>query len=325
MFEVFFTTLQQMLAFFALMLIGYFMTKKKILPDAADRSVSNLLTKLFIPCLTLRTFAKNCTVENLRTKWVFMVFSIVLVAIAFLIATVLKRLFAPDDLYLQTIYRYSFTLANYGYMGNAIVLALFGDDALFDYMMFTLPMSVFLYVYLFASLDPRGGGKFRLKSLLNPAFLAVPAGALIGLLPFQYPADLPAWLKFIPSVLDSAANCMSPCAMLLAGIVVGKFQLKELFGDRKVYYASIIRLLVLPAAFSLLVRGFFAVTGITGDWTGTLMRSVLTATAMPLGLNTVVVPASFGADTRPGAGMALVSNLMSLITIPLMFMLFLPR
>jgi ABC-type Na+ efflux pump permease subunit len=46
------------------------------------------------------------------------------------------------------------------------------------------------------------------------------------------------------------------------------------------------------------------------------------ALAMPLGLNTVVVPAAYGMDTTDAAGMALVSHAASIITIPLILGLF---
>ena len=42
---------------------------------------------------------------------------------------------------------------------------------------------------------------------------------------------------------------------------------------------------------------------------------------MPLGLNTLVIPAAYGKDTSAAAGMALVSHLLSCITIPLVFLL----
>lgn len=48
----------------------------------------------------------------------------------------------------------------------------------------------------------------------------------------------------------------------------------------------------------------------------------LVAFATPLGLNTVVFPAAYGADTSIGAGMALISHVLSVITFPLMYMLF---
>jgi predicted permease len=42
---------------------------------------------------------------------------------------------------------------------------------------------------------------------------------------------------------------------------------------------------------------------------------------MPLGLNTLVIPAAYGKDTSAAAGMALVSHFLSCISIPLVFLL----
>ena len=58
------------------------------------------------------------------------------------------------------------------------------------------------------------------------------------------------------------------------------------------------------------------------DTNDSIVMLTLCATAMPLGLNTVVFPAAYGGDTTPGASMALISHLMSIITIPIMFTLF---
>jgi predicted permease len=43
--------------------------------------------------------------------------------------------------------------------------------------------------------------------------------------------------------------------------------------------------------------------------------------AMPLGLNTIVVPGAYGKDTTDAASMALISHILSIITIPIIFML----
>jgi len=40
---------------------------------------------------------------------------------------------------------------------------------------------------------------------------------------------------------------------------------------------------------------------------------------MPLGLNTIVIPAAYDSDTTIGASMALISNFLALITIPVVF------
>ena len=49
------------------------------------------------------------------------------------------------------------------------------------------------------------------------------------------------------------------------------------------------------------------------------MAALLCAVAMPLGLSPVVIPAAYGQDTSAAAGMALISHLLSVATIPLVF------
>jgi len=48
----------------------------------------------------------------------------------------------------------------------------------------------------------------------------------------------------------------------------------------------------------------------------------LIAFCTPLGLNTIVYPAAYGGDTKTGAAMTMVSHLLSVVTIPLMYLLF---
>ena len=108
---------------------------------------------------------------------------------------------------------------------------------------------------------------------------------------------------------------MSPLAMLLTGFVIGGYSLKKLASDKKVYLASVIRLIILPSLFMLVLLAL--------KTDNAIIRAALCATAMPLGLNTVVFPAAYGGDTTPGASMALISHLISIITIPVMFAIFL--
>ena len=65
MFQVFSTMLQQMLGFFALMLVGFLLANRKILSDQARAVMSRLETYVFLPAIYFLTFSKNCTVKNL--------------------------------------------------------------------------------------------------------------------------------------------------------------------------------------------------------------------------------------------------------------------
>ncbi len=233
-----------------------------------------------------------------------MLYGAAIMLVSLLIGLFLAKLFTKDD-YLKKIYRYSFAVDNFSFMGNAVVLGIFGETVLFDYMIFTLPLNLYVYSYGTASLIPqKENKKFSFKVFVNPIFIALLSGAVFGLLPISLP-------KFVTAAVSSAGACMSPLAMLLTGFVIGDYSLKKLASKKKIYLASILRLIVIPLVFILILKAMR-----TDD---AIICVALCATAMPLGINTVVFPAAYGGDTTEGASMALISHLMSIITIPIMF------
>ena len=306
--QVFSATFNQMLVLFIFMAVGFLLNKKKLLPSDSSASLSKLETYLFVPCLVFSVFYKYCTVENFKQKSVYILYGTAIMAVSLVIGIFLAKLFAKDG-FLRKIYTYSFAVANFSFMGNAVVLGVFGEEILFDYMIFTLPLNLYVYSIGTASLIPnQKGGKISIKAFANPIFISLILGAVCGLCQVPLP-------KFITSAISSAGACMSPLAMLLTGFVIGGYSLKKLASDKKVYLASVIRLIILPAIFMLVLLALKTDSAIN--------RAALCATEMPLGLNTVVFPAAYGGDTTPGASMALISHLISIITIPVMFAIFL--
>ena len=306
--KVFSATFNQMLVLFIFMAVGFLLNKKKLLPENGSTTLSKLETYLFVPCLVFTVFNKYCTVENFKQKWVYIIYGTVIMAVSLVIGILLAKLFAKEN-YLRKIYTYSFAVANFSFMGNAVVLGVFGEEILFDYMIFTLPFNLYVYSIGTASLIPgEKGRKISLKTFVNPIFISLILGAVCGLTSLPLP-------QFLTSAVNSAGSCMSPLAMLLTGFVIGGYSLKKLASDKKVYFASAIRLIILPTIFMLVLMAMKTDSAI--------IRAALCATAMPLGLNTVVFPAAYGGDTTPGASMALISHLISIITIPVMFAIFL--
>ena len=129
---------------------------------------------------------------------------------------------------------------------------------------------------------------------------------VIGLAKIPVPA-------FAENLVTSLSNCMSPIAMLITGIVVSSISLKTTFSNVRIYIVSIIRLVVFPLAF-IFVASFLKLPE-------TIYICALCSLAMPLGLNTIVIPSALGKDTSVAAGMTVISHLLSCITIPLIFSL----
>lgn len=307
---VFTSTLSQMGFLAVLIAVGYCLTKFKLVPDNGTEVLSKLENWVFIPCLCLGTFMQNFTVESLSTAWQYVLCGLVTVTLSIPVAVLVSKASSRDK-YIQNIYTYGLSFSNFGFMGNAVVSALFPD--IFDeYLIFVLPFWIYIYMWGVPSLlMPHEEGKktvlARLKPLLNPMLIGMLVGIIIGI--FNIPTP-----QFLTSSISTLGSCMSPVAMLLTGMTVAKTDFLSMFKKTSVYIVSAVRLLAMP----LVAVALFIFLKLPYG----LMLCTVCALAMPLGLNTIVIPNAYGKDTSVAASMALISHLASIGTIPLVFMLF---
>ncbi len=305
--NVFISTLNQIVFLFGFIIIGYILVKCKVLSENSSSVLSKLENTVFIPALVMSTFIENFTIEKISASWKLLVISFLLAFVAIPIAILTSKLVTKDK-YIQKIYTYGLSFSNFGFMGNAVVSTVF-PDVFFEYLIFTLPLWVLIYVWgvprlLIMDTAKKQTFKDSLKSFVNPMFIALIIGIVIGFIRIP----LPRW---IVSIIDVSGDCMSPIAMILTGIVVSSVSLKETFKNIKIYIVSIIRLIIIPLIFILIVPLF--------KMSETAYICALCSLAMPLGLNTIVIPSAYGKDTSVAAGMTVISHLLAVITIPIIF------
>ena len=308
MFTVFKATLSPMLVMFFCIVVGFVLKKKRLLPDNADKVLSRMETCVLVPALNINTFMRYCTVASLGQQYTLILVSAAVVLVAIGIAYALSGLFEKDA-YKKNIYRYALTFGNYGFMGNAIVPAILGEDMLYPYLLFTLPLALAGYAWGMTIMIPKGEKRQNpLKNLLNPGVVSILIGILLGLLGVE--KYMPA---FVTTSLSNLAGCMGPVAMVLTGFVIGSYEFRSLLKKPGVYVATLLRLFILPALFV----GALVLLKVSE----TTVVMCLFAFATPLGLNTVVFPAAYGGDTSTGASMAMISHTLCVVTIPLMYAL----
>lgn len=302
-------TLTQMAVLFLLIAIGYILAKSGLVPEDSEKTLSKLENNIFLPALVLSTFIGNFTVSKLSSMGKLVLISIALQAIILPLAVFFSRTLAKDR-YTRNIYLYSLCFANFGFMGNAVVKALF-PQIFTEYTVFTLFMWTMIYLWAIPFLLMGDGTekisfKGAVKNLLNPMFFCVIIGMIVGITGIPVPT-------FVTNLVDTLSDCMSPIAMLLTGMCIARFNLKEILSVKSVYIVTAIRLFLFPALFIVLAKFI--------PMSETARICAFCAISMPLGLNTVVIPAGYGRDTRIASGMALVSHLLSCLTIPIMFAL----
>lgn len=311
--DLFIPTLNQMIFLFAFIAIGYLLAKFKVVPHGSAGILAKLENWLFIPALVMQTFIGNFTVQNLGVTWKLFVFGFIIDLIVIPLSILVSRLITKDE-YTRKIYIYGLCFSNFAFMGNAVVSAIF-PDVFYEYIVFTLTLWIPIYLWGVPALLAYDGEKksigARLKSFINPMFIAMIIGMIIGITGLKLPSS-------VNSVISTSASCMSPVAMLLTGFTVAEIDLKKTLTKLSVYWVSILRLAVYP----LIAIGAFALIKLTGlTIPDSYVICAVCSIAMPLGLNTIVIPAAYGKDTSVASGMALVSHILSVISIPLIFML----
>lgn len=317
--QIFNLTLKQMLMMFTLILVGFLLRKKSKLPENAGTVMAKLETFIFVPALSLFTQMTKCTVETFRANAALILYGFVIVLCAIILSYPLSKCFvrrvadSPENAYQRRIYQYALTFGNYGFMGNFIILGIWGSDLFYKYSLFVFLVGILCYSWGLYILVPKEENASLLtnlkKGLLTPPTIALFLGMLFGLLNVtQY---VP---QFMIDAFDNAGKCQGPVAMVLAGFVIGGYNLKELISNKKVYVVTFLRLIVIPAVIMMVLK----LLGTNDE----IMTLALIAFATPLGLNTIVYPAAYGGDTKTGAAMAMVSHTLSVITIPVMYLIF---
>ena len=317
--STFLATLNPMLTLFICIAIGFIFSKCKILPEGSGKVMAKLETWIFCPALNFTTMAYFCTVDSIGEHLINIILSSLGVILAIAISVFLARFFVKEKGPERGVYLYALAFANSGYMGDPIVLAMFGDVALSYYKLFCLPIQLMIYSWGIGVMTPvteKKGGAWR--RLLNAPTVAMLLGMAVGL------SGVGKYIPgFLTNSLDTLKVCMGPVAMLLAGVTIAKYDFLSMLKNKRVYVATLLRLFPLPAiivAFIFLLK-VLASSAFDLSISNDVLFLTFFATAPALGLNTVIFPEAYGGNPETGASMAMISHTLCVITIPLLYAL----
>ena len=99
--------------------------------------------------------------------------------------------------------------------------------------------------------------------------------------------------------------------MLLAGITVSEYKFSELLRYKANYFVAIWKVLIVPLTIGFVLVNIFNRPDIA--------QVALMVYAIPCGLNTIVFPKLVGEDCSTGAALALISSILSVITLPIVY------
>ena len=299
MLESFTITFSQIVVLFSFIAIGYWLKKTNKIADFFNKGLSNLLVYIFMPAITFKSVSENFTLKVMSQYSFYLLASCVLMCFFLVVAFIISRTFVKNK-NTRDVYMYSFTFPNSGYIGNPLVLAVFGELFLFKFIVFCIPFMLLTYTFGIYILNPNR--KFNIKSICNPIIISVVLGIIAGILNIRLPG-------VATNILEMSANCMAPSAMILTGIVFASNNLIDMISNKKIYIACALKMVLIPAIAVVLLK----VMNLPED------VSVITIVllTLPTGLNSIVFPEAYGGDSRTGAQLCFVSTVYCLFAAPL--------
>lgn len=289
--------LQQVFILYIFLLLGWLLGKNGKLKYSHTPILSALMVNIFLPCKIFSSLSKNFSFSYLTVKWKTLVFSVSLLILLHFLSIILAKLIGKTS-YEKKVYEYSLTISNYAYMGYVLMESVFGSEALADMIFFCIPFAIYTYTVGYLKLTQN---KISMKQLLNPMTIAIFLGIFFGVLGIGLP-------DFIQKVITSSSACSGPISMLLTGVVLASFRLRNLFGQVRDYIIIMFRLLLIPLTIFFICK----LLGLNE-----VLQSALFVAAMPTGLNTIVFAQNTGNPPEIGARLAFLSHLFSCVTIPI--------
>lgn len=294
----------QVIIMFLLMAVGIILVKKNIVTPESTRSLCNLLLILVLPAAIVHSYYTPFEADK---AWkLAMAFGL---SILFhLIAIIVSRLLVKKD---QTneyrIRRLAVVYSNCGFMGFPLLAALLGQDGIFYGTAFIAVFNVIIWIEGIKTL--KEGQKLGLrKAILNPGCIAVFIGLFIYLTGIPIPAPVVETVGYLGSM-------NTPLAMLITGIFLAEVSVKAAARDTKAIAVGLIKTLVMPLLFLLVMMIIRAADWVSGG--ADVCIAVLMAAACPSAASIILIPASLKMSGSEGAKLLAISTIMSMVTLPL--------
>lgn len=300
--------LTQTVALFLLILIGYAVKKLDVVRDSDIKGISDLIVKVTMPILIVVSMSMEFSKEKLVFSGIMFGISSLSYIFKNIIAKWFTKLFkveGPES----AIYEMMILFSNSGFMGFPVVKALYGEEGIFYAAIINVSFNIFIWT-LGVNIISRGNGREKTSAkvlLKNPGIVSVIIGAVLFLAPIEIPEVIYTPLKMI-------GDSTTPLAMMTIGMLLVNTSVKTLFRNKKLAIASMVRILVFPIVFMMVLF----LLGIPPMITGIL----LILESMPAASSIAIFARNYDSDYELASQGVFLSTLLNVITIPFILYLF---
>lgn len=295
-----------MVILFTIVVLGYALCKLGYMGDKFDQKLSSIVIDVTCPALILSSVMGAELPDRsliLPLLGIGFLTYILLLVFGFWVPRFVAK--SRDE---QGMIGFALMFANVGFIGYPIVSAIFGPKAVFYAALLNIPNTFFIFTAGVMLVKGEHNMKsLSAKVLFSPAMIAAFVAALMVAFGVRTP-------DIIARPVTMVGNITIPAALMVIGSSMARLPLKEIIGSPKVYVASLLRLVVVPLSVYFLFK-FCGVSDVINN-----INTVIIA--MPVASYGTMFCLKYGRNPSLMTEMTFVTTLGSILTIPLITLLF---
>lgn len=289
---------------FVYVMTGIIMARTKILRHEGRSSFINLLLDITLPCMILDSFNVDTDINALIAAGEIMIISTVCTLIAWGLSKVFWRKEPPSR---RAVLDFATLFSNAGNAGMPIVASVFGAQGVFYASFYLLPVRILIWTLGLSFFVDEGNFRERMMILAKtPSLVVVFVGIALMFMPFRLPGVLSVAIKHM-------GDMTGPLSMMIIGAALGESDIRSAF-DADAFKLAAVRLVILPLIYMAVMKPLGIDT--------LLWQVAVVLTAMPAAANTEIIAEMYGKDYRFAARCVVVSTVVSLVSVPLLTLLF---
>ena len=286
------------LMMFALIIIGLILKKTKVIGKEGQKSMTNLVIDLILPCNIIFSFMIKFSSKIAQDFMVILIISILIQVFCVILGSVLYKCSVKR----KKCLRYATICSNAGFLGNPIAQGVYGMMGLTLASIYLIPQRIMMWSEGVSVFTEAPTKKEMLKKIFShPCIIACEIGVVLMLTGWRPP-------HFLQETITSISNCNTAMSMLVIGMILADADPRTLV-DKDVLFYSVVRLIIIPFCVFLpcwMLRMDSLVKGV----------SVLLA-AMPAGATTTILASKYDCEEEFSVKLVVFSTAASLITTPI--------
>ncbi len=290
--------MEQIVELFIMILMGFIIVKAGIVKDEDSKVLSKIVLYLIIPCVIIKAFQVDYTSKTVNGLLLALAASVTLQIVLLGVISVMGRLFLD--------------YSNSGNLIVPIVTFILGQEWVLYGCVFMSVQLIFLWTHCKKIISRESSYDWK-KIVLNINMISIVVGVILFFTRIRLPL-------IINDTIGSVGNMIGPASMIVTGMLFAGMDLKKIFANRRLYFVSLLRMVVVPLIALLLIK-LSHLAGISQD-APKIMLIVFLAVITPSASTVTQMCQVYGNDSKYASAINVITTLSAIVTMPVMVFLF---